>query len=229
MKALVTQSNYIPWKGYFDNIARCDVWVIYDDMQFTRRDWRNRNYVKTPNGLKWLTVPVEVTGKFHQKINETVVAERDWNINHWKQLEQLYRKAPCYGEVSPWVRDLYMSATHTHLTEINLHFARAILQFLGIRAEIKDSREFNLADGKTERLVSICRDLAATTYLTGPAAKDYMEEEQFTKNGIDVVYFDYGGYPEYPQLHPPFEHGVTILDLIFNVGSQARRFLKYFS
>jgi len=229
MKALITQSNYIPWKGYFDNIARCDVWVVYDDMQFTRRDWRNRNYVKTPNGLKWLTVPVEVTGKFHQKINETVVADREWNINHLRQLEQLYRKAPCYDEIGPWVRELYLSATHPRLTDINLHFTKAILEFLGVRTEIKDSREFKLAEEKTERLVSICRDLGATTYLTGPAAKDYMEEDQFKKSGIDIVYSDYSGYPEYNQLFPPFEHGVTILDLIFNVGSQARRYLKYLS
>lgn len=227
MKALITQSNYIPWKGYFDNIAQSDVFVIYDDMQYTRRDWRNRNYIKTDKGLKWLTIPVEVKGKYFQKINETSVAEKDWQIQHWQQLEQTYRKAPFFQEMAPWIKEMYLDATHPFLTEINVHFLTRICNFLGIQTKFLDSRSFTLAEGKTERLVNICKELKADTYLTGPAAKNYMDETLFSNESIDIIYFDYSGYPEYPQLHPPFEHGVTILDLIFNTGNDAKNYLKF--
>jgi len=223
---LITQSNYIPWKGYFDAIASTDVFVIYDDMQYTKRDWRNRNLIKTENGLKWLSIPVEVKGKYFQKINETLISDENWNISHLNILKSNYRNATHYKNVIAWVDTLYLNCNHKLLTDINQYFIENITEFLGIKATIIRSEEFNLAEEKTERLINICTDLNATDYYSGPAAKAYMDEEKFKKQNINVHYFDYSNYPEYNQPNPPFEHGVSILDLIFNKGENARDFLK---
>ena len=222
MKALITQSNYIPWKGYFENIAQADVFVVYDDMQFTKRDWRNRNKIKTAQGSKWLTVPVEVKGKFDQAINATRVSDGDWRRNHVEQIRHAYGKAAHFKDEFPWISGLYETADQENITELNVHFLKAICDRLGINTEFRDSREFVLATDRTERLVSICEQLGATEYLTGPAAKNYMDGSSFAERGINVVYADYEGYPEYPQVHPPFEHGVSIWDVFLNCGDAAR-------
>jgi hypothetical protein len=227
MKVIISQSNYIPWKGYFDNIASSDVFVVYDDMQYTKRDWRNRNYIKTEQGLKWLTIPVEVSGKYFQKINETKISDKTWNLSHWGMLESTYKKAPYFNKYGPWIKELYFTATSEFLTEINIHFLKAFCEFLEIKTIFKDSREFKLAEGKTEKLVQICKELKATEYFTGPAAKNYMDETIFENEKIKIHYFDYSGYKEYTQIHPPFTHGVSIIDLIFHTGSEASKYLKF--
>lgn len=229
MNVMITQSNYIPWKGYFDSIARCDVFVVFDDMQYTRRDWRNRNKIKTPQGPKWLTVPVDVKGKYFQRIRDTKIADPNWPQSHWGSLKQNYKDAPHFKAMSEWVEPLYRDCNFEYLTDVNLHFIRAINAFLGIDTEIRFSSEFELHEDKTQRLVDICKELGATRYLTGSAAKAYMEEDRFEKENMAVEYFDYSGYTEYPQLHGDFEHGVTILDLIFNLGDESPEALKYLS
>ncbi len=225
-KVLITQSNYIPWKGYFDSINICDVFVVYDDMQYTKRDWRNRNQIKTKNGLKWLSIPVEVSGKYSQKINETKIADKTWNKSHLDLLKQSYKSANCYLEVFKFIEEMYMTCNFEYLTEINMHFITKINQFLGITSEIKYSSEFILHEEKTQRLVNICSQLNGTDYFSGPAAKDYMEENKFSEKNINVHYFDYSNYAEYDQLYGEFIQGVSILDLIFNTGAKAPLFMK---
>lgn len=227
MKIIITQSNYIPWKGYFDNIQQADVLVIFDDMQYTRRDWRNRNYIKTPQGLQWLTIPVDVKGKYFQKINETKISDKAWANDHLKQLKQNYSKSTFFKEQILWVESLYETvSTKDYLTEVNTYFIQEICNFLNIKTKIIDSRQFELQEDKTGRLVDVCKALHATEYLTGPAAKSYMDESQFEKENIKLTYLSYEGYPEYPQLYPPFQHGVSILDVIFNCGNESN---KYFT
>ena len=221
MKLIITQSNYIPWKGFFDSMNQVNKIVLYDDMQFTKRDWRNRNLIKTPNGLKWLTIPVEVKGKFHQKINETVISDKSWNIKHLNVLKENYKKADSYKEVIDWVEDLYENCQFDLLSDVNQYFIEKINDYLGIKIEIYRSEKFILEEGKTERLIGICKDLKATEYYSGPAAKNYMDESLFDDESIKVNYFDYSGYKEYPQLYGAFEHGVSVLDLIFNLGEKA--------
>jgi hypothetical protein len=228
-KALITQSNYIPWKGYFDSIAQVDVFVVYDDMQYTKRDWRNRNQIKTPQGLKWLTIPVEVSGKYFQKIRDTKIADKSWNLSHWDILKQNYKSATFFKEMSEWIEPLYKNCEFDFLTDVNMHFINKINEFLGIQTEIRFSSEFELAEEKTQRLVNICKDLNATDYFSGPAAKAYMDETLFNNESISVQYWDYSNYPDYSQLYPPFEHGVSILDLIFNEGENSLHFLKFHS
>lgn len=221
---VITQSNYIPWKGYFDSINQVDTFVIYDDMQYTKRDWRNRNLIKTPSGLKWLTIPVDVKGKFFQKINEAKISDKEWNYKHLNILKENYKKANAYKEVIDWVENLYMDCHFDLLSDVNQYFIQKINTYLDVQTEILRSEQFELANGKTERLLDICKQVGATKYYSGPAAKNYMEEELFSKEGIQLNYFDYKGYQRYPQLHGDFEHGVSILDLIFNMGDDSKNY-----
>jgi len=227
-KVLITQSNYIPWKGYFDAINGVDDVVLYDDMQYTKRDWRNRNKIKTPNGAQWITIPVEVKGKFFQKINETRISEKNWAQGHWKTIVHNYRKAPCFEEMKLFFEELYNKATHTLLSEINYLFIREISSWMGINTTFHFSNQFELKEEKTERLVSICQQLEANIYCTGPAAKNYMNESLFEDAGIEIKYLDYAGYPEYTQLYPPFDHAVSIVDLLFNTAADFRKYMKSF-
>lgn len=225
----ILQSNYIPWKGYFDMIAAVDEFILFDDMQYTRRDWRNRNQIKTPQGVQWLTVPVLVKGKYHQKIRETEIDGADWVLAHWKALEQNYRRAPHFAEVAAWLQPLYLETSYGHLSEMNRCFIEAVCRYLGIGTRITHSWDYALVDGKTERLASLCAQAGGTEYVSGPAAKDYVDEQVFNAMGIKLTWFDYVGYPAYPQLWGEFTHGVTILDLLFNCGKDARRFMRYVS
>lgn len=227
-KLLITQSNYIPWKGYFDNINTVDEFIVYDDMQYTKRDWRNRNQIKTPQGLLWLTVPVVVKGKFFQKINETHVSEKNWGEKHWKTIIANYSKAPYFKLYKDLFETIYRDQSFTDITSINISFIKAVNSVLGIATKITDSREFDLVEGKTERLVDICKQCNATDYYTGPAAKDYMDEGLFKQDNINIHYFDYSSYPQYPQLFGEFNHYVSILDLIFNIGKDAKTYMKTF-
>lgn len=228
-KAIITQSNYIPWKGYFDAIAAVDVFVVYDEMQYTKRDWRNRNMIKTPQGNKWLSIPVEVKGKYFQKINETKVSDKNWTASHWNLLKQNYKDSSHFKEMAEWIEPLYRNCKFDYLSEINIHFIREINKFLEIDTEIVFSKDLNLAEGKTEKLVKICKDLGVNQYFSGPAARNYMDEGLFKQEKVDVAYWDYTNYPEYDQLYGEFEHGVTIFDLIFNKGNSAANYLKFCS
>lgn len=226
-KVAIVQSNYIPWKGYFDMIAAVDEFILYDDMQYTRRDWRNRNQIKTPQGLMWLTVPVQVKGKYHQKIRDTEIDGTEWAALHWKSLAQNYRRAPHYQEVASWLEPLYLGETYTHLSQLNRRFIEAVCQYVGIRTRISNSWDYTLIDGKTERLADLCAQAGGSEYISGPAAKDYVDEQVFTGRGIRLTWFDYAGYPEYPQLWGEFCHGVSMLDLLFNCGQNARRHMRF--
>ena len=227
-KIAISQSNYIPWKGYFDMINMVDEFILYDDMQYTRRDWRNRNKIQTPHGLKWLTIPVKVKGKYFQKINETKISDKDWGKKHWMQIVQNYNKAPYFKEYKDIFERLYLENSEEYLSQINYSFIIAICNILGISTKIRWSNEFKLLDGQTERLLGICKECDADIYLSGPAAKDYFDENLAKREGIKVEWMDYSGYPQYKQRFEPFEHGVTILDLIFNEGCYATKFMKSF-
>jgi hypothetical protein len=227
-KIIITQSNYIPWKGYFDGIHLVDEIILYDDMQYTRRDWRNRNQIKTPQGLQWLTIPVEVKGKFFQKINETRISEADWGHKHWLTLKHNYSKSPYWQIYAERLEQIY----HTEfelLSEVNHTFITQINTWLGIETPIRWSSEFSLAEDRNERLIEICKQTGATDYFSGPAAKAYMDLEAFRSAGIAVHWFNYSGYSEYPQLYGDFTHGVSVLDLLFQTGQEATRYLKSFT
>jgi hypothetical protein len=227
-KIIITQSNYIPWKGYFDSINMVDEFVIYDDMQYTKRDWRNRNMIKTPQGPFWLSVPVEVKGKYFQKIRETRISDKKWAKEHWKTISFNYSKAPNFKEYKDIFEQLYNTMDFDFLSDVNYAFIKTINDILGITTELKWSSDFELKEEKTERLVDICVKESATDYYSGPAAQAYMNEGLFNEKNVNVHYFDYSGYPEYRQLFGEFTHAVSILDLLFNEGKDAKNFMKSF-
>jgi hypothetical protein len=224
----VVQSNYIPWRGYFDLINSVDEFILYDDVQYTIRDWRNRNIIKTQNGPRWLTIPVEVKGKYFQKIKDTVISDTTWGRKHWASIIHNYSRAKYFLIYRELFKDLYLRSEDKLLSQINYRFIIAICQILGIRTTISRSMDYNLVGDKTDRLVHLCKQAGATAYVSGPSAKAYLDEDVFRNEGIAVAYIDYSGYPEYRQLYPPFEPSVTIIDLIFNEGPSATGYMKSF-
>lgn len=225
----ILQSNYIPWKGYFDIIRSVDIFVIYDDVQFTCQDWRNRNKIKTPEGLKWLTIPVHQKGRINKKISEISVAyETNWTKKHWASIYQNYGKAPFFKTYSSIFEGFYATLPERNLllSGINTQLIALINDILKIPTEIVNSADFNIQGERSERLVSFCQQFDCDHYLSGPAAKNYLDTSLFEAAGIQVEWMDYDSYPEYQQLYGSFEHSVTILDLIFNTGPQALSYLS---
>ena len=225
-KLIITQSNYIPWKGYFSAMREATHLVLYDDMQYTKRDWRNRNKLITPNGPKWLSIPIEVKGKYFQKINEAKVSDLEWGVKHWNFIESNYKKSPYFKEYKNYFKELYLNLPSEFLSEINLAFIKRIITLLNINIEILSSKEFKLKGDKTEKLVNICKELNAKKYYTGPAAKNYMDKILFENNNIEIEYYNYSGYPEYKQQWNGFDHSVSILDMFFNLGPKT---INYFN
>jgi hypothetical protein len=219
------QSSYIPWKGYFDLINSSDEFILFDDAQYTVRDWRNRNRIKTREGVAWLSIPVEVKGRQLQRMKDVRVADPHWGERHWKTLTHNYRRAPHFDEYAPLFEELYLSRPEQSLSAINHRFITAICQVLGIDTFIGWSTECALSDGKTKRIVDLCLQRGASRYLSGPTARAYLDPRQFENANIELAFFEYSGYPEYPQLFPPFVHEVSVVDLIFNVGAAARDYL----
>jgi len=228
LRAAISQSNYIPWKGYFDLIHLVDEFVLFDTAQYTRRDWRNRNRIKTANGPEWLTIPVVAKGRYLQSVQATEIEDSSWAKRHWTALSHAYARARYFPTYRKQFEELYLGHHENLLSQVNYRFLIAICGMLGIKTRFSWSSGYPAIEGKTERLVEWCKLLNATEYLTGPAARDYINESLFANAGIKVVYMDYSGYPEYLQLHPPFEHGVSIVDLIFNEGPDSTRYMKSF-
>ncbi|HEY0653478.1 MAG TPA: WbqC family protein [Chryseosolibacter sp.] len=225
-KVAILQSNYIPWKGYFDIIGLVDEFIVYDEVQYTKNDWRNRNRIKTPTGVQWLTIPVSQK-KLSQKISETEVTFTNWGRKNWNAIKSNYSKAPFFKTHSEPLEEFYSTSSLTRISEINRWLINHICGIVGIETEISDSTQYNLNGDPTERLVSLCKQAGAQVYLSGPAAKKYLRTDLFEQEGLRVEWMDYESYPEYPQLYPPFVHAVSILDLIFNVGNNARDYMKF--
>ena len=211
-KIAIVQSNYIPWKGYFDLINLVDEFVLYDDSQYTRRDWRNRNRIKAHGKLSWLTIPVEVKGKYYQKIKDTRISDKTWNKKHWATILHSYRKAKFFNEYRDFFEELYLSTDEDYLSLLNYRFITSINELLGITTKITWSSDYNQVNGKTEKLVNICKETGANEYWSGPAAKEYIDPASFEEEKIKLCWMNYDNYPEYEQPDPPFEHNVSIID-----------------
>jgi len=224
-KVAIVQSNYIPWKGYFDLIAAVDEFVLYDDVQFTKNDWRNRNRIKTPNHTEWLTVPVGQS--INRRIRDVQIANFTWQAKHWKTLVTNYSKCPYFDEVSNWLKPIYLEEKFTYLSVLNRRLIETICIYLNINTVIKNSWDYKVGGGKVERLINLCIQTGGSEYISGPAAKDYISESAFEDKGIKITWFDYDGYTEYPQRWGSFVHNVTILDLLFNCGRNSSHYMKY--
>ncbi|WP_028981470.1 WbqC family protein [Sporocytophaga myxococcoides] len=223
---VILQSNYIPWKGYFDLINSADEFIFYDDVQYTTGDWRNRNKIKTDEGAKWLTIPVGDNIK--RTIKEVRFINKDWKRKHFQTLEKYYSKAPFYESSLPLINKLYFNEIET-LSEFNQSAIKEISNWLGLTTKFNDSSIYAPKGDKIGRLIDILVKTEATEFLCGPAVKNYLKQESIQEKGIALRYFDYSGYKVYHQLFPPFIHEVSILDLIFNEGEHSIEFLKSYS
>ena len=225
---VILQSNYIPWKGYFDLMQAVDEFLIYDEVQFTKNDWRNRNQIVLDGRLKWLSIPVRTAGRFGLPIEQIEIVDPGWAHAHWATIEQAYRKADRFDEVAGRLASLYQTAGKLpRLTDINELLLRGVAELLQIKTELLRA---NIVPRGTEdptaRLVEICKSRGATRYISGPAAKTYLNSAAFEQAGIELRFADYSGYIEYEQNLQPFTHGVSVLDLLFRFGSEARTYLK---
>lgn len=225
-RVAILQSNYIPWKGYFDLIHDVDLFVFYDDVQFTKSDWRHRqsNQDFARCSYQWLSVPVGQ--KLDQDICEVELKSKVWQSKHWRTLEQNYAKCAHFARYREYFEHVYLGTTWRTLSELNKSLVRHVSHaFLGIGAEIADSRAYSASGSKLERLLDLVGKTGATSYLSGPTAKDYIIPERFAERGVELRWKDYSGYPDYPQRFPPFEHGLSVVDLLFNVGPEAPWFI----
>lgn len=228
MRCVILQPSYIPWRGYFHQILKADVFVFYDDVQYDTRGWRNRNRIKTPQGLRWLTIPVHSRGAQTQgtPIKDIPIAwNRPWNDEHWATLEMAYRQAPFFDHYAPLLREFYTLRPEL-LAGFTIDLTIALARALGIDG-VTFLRASTLGAGgrKTGRLIEILTRLGADTYLSGPSARDYIETDLFRQAGIRLEYMRYD-YPQYPQLYPPYEPQVSILDLLFMTGPQALGYIE---
>jgi hypothetical protein len=223
-RVAVIQSNYIPWKGYFDIIHDVDLFVFYDDVQYTKNDWRNRNRIKAPNGPMWLTIP---TGSdIDRLVCDVRLTDTRWAAKHWKSLKQFYSVTPHFKRYEAFFQDVYLGRQWDHLSQLNQHLITAIAtDLLGVKTSFSDSRVYAAQGSKLDRLLDLLEKTGTRTYVSGPAAQDYIQEERFAQQGVNVIYKSYAGYPAYPQRFPPFEHAVSIVDLLFNAGPDTPYFI----
>lgn len=225
--AVVLQPSYVPWRGYFHLIQQADVFVFYDDVQYDKHGWRNRNRIKTAQGTQWLTIPVRAKGNVEEgvRLDQVRTAEApDWARKHATTIRQSYGKAPCFGETWRALEAFWAERTEL-LVDMTIPTTIAMAKLLGIeRTRFVRSSELPVGGGKTERLVNLVRHVGADRYLSGPSAKDYLDEAAFSAAGIRLDYARYD-YAEYPQLHPPYDGQVSVLDLLFMEGARAGRFI----
>ncbi len=224
----ILQSNYIPWVGYFDIIKRSDEFIFYDEVQYTKNDWRNRNKIKTPQGSQWLTIPVRTTDKFGQAIQDVTIPCDIWHKKHWKTIQQNYAQSKHFSVYGDFFKQLYKEAALlTHLSDVNALFISETCKALGINTPLfwsKDIPKKTHENNKTKRLLEILKEMEATTYLSGPSASSYLDVELLEQNNIRVQWMDYPHYKSYPQPHGPFLKHLSIIDLMLNQGASTASF-----
>ena len=227
MKAVILQPSYIPWRGYFHQIHKADVFIFYDDVQFDKHGWRNRNRVKTHQGTQWLTIPVHGRGApvQHTPINQVLIDDRQpWNRKHWMTLEQSYSKAPYFKSYAGWLEAIYQDPPSL-LADFTISLTVEISRQIGIQhTRFLRSSSLEALGTKTERLLHILTQLGADHYISGPSARSYLDENAFATAGITLEYMEYN-YPVYEQLYPPYDPQVSILDLMFMTGPDALAYM----
>lgn len=219
MKAAIIQSNYLPWKGYFDIIHDVDSFVFLEDVQYTKNDWRNRNKIKTPNGTQWITVPVHSDLDkciFQTKIDNS----KKWEEKHKKAIHANYASSCYYDTYKDNIIKIY-NKRFDSISELNIHAIKLICKILDINVKYFNSNDLNITGNKDDKIIKICNKIGAEAYLSGPAAKSYIDENKFEDAGIQLEYKDYLGYPEYSQIWGDFDHFVSIIDVIFNCGEES--------
>ncbi|MFH1073956.1 MAG: WbqC family protein [Candidatus Firestonebacteria bacterium] len=225
MKLSAHQPQYIPWMGYFDKLAKSDIFVFLDNVQYKKREFQNRNKIRTKESFLWLTVPVLTKGKYEQLIRDVEIDNTEnWRKNHFEAIRHNYGKAPFYSEHEEFIRNVY-SKSWEKLAELNIYIIKYIMDYLELKVLLYRESELSIEGFKTERLVNICKKLKADIYLSGLGARDYIEEEKFSAASIKLEYQGFQ-HPVYPQVYGGFETNLSILDLLFNKGKESARMFK---
>lgn len=221
MRCAVLQPSYLPWRGYFHQIQKADVFVFYDDVQYDKHGWRNRNRIKTANGPQWLTVPVSARGNVTDglPIDQVRIADRKWPGKHLASIRQAYAKAPHTDRCLALIEPLLMGE-HERLVDLTIALTEVLADELGIETEFVRSSTLEVGGDRMDRLVGVLERVGATHYISGPAAREYMDEGRLERAGISLEYMEYD-YPEYSQLHPPFEPQVSVIDVLAMAGDAA--------
>jgi hypothetical protein len=228
LKLAIIQPSYVPWRGYFHQIQKADVFMFYDDVQYDKHGWRNRNRVKTANGTIWLTIPVAAAGNVVERtpIKEIrIVWRTPWSRKHWATLQQSYRRAPHFERYAPLLESFY-ARRDEHLAEFTIDLTVALARELGIRQTrfVRSSELRDIEGSGTDRLLALLRAVDADHFISGPTARAYIDEAKVATAGVTLEYMAYD-YPEYEQLHPPYDPRVSILDLLFMKGPEAREYV----
>lgn len=217
MRLVILQPFYLPYSGVFEQVRHADKWVIYDDVQFVRRNWQSRNKIKTQNGTRWLTVPVQHDRG--QAIVDAEIADQHWRDEHWSAIHHAYARAPHHAWVEENLRAFY-ERDWSHLAELNVETFMTLCDMVEVGAEFIRSSEHHLPGSGTERILNYCLELGASNYLSGPSARNYLDEESFADRGIELEYFDFE-HPTYSQLHGEFVPYLSVIDLLANEGPRS--------
>ena len=224
MRVVILQPSFLPWKGYFHQIKRADVFVFLDDVQYDRHGWRNRNRIKTPQGAQWISVDVLTKGNFGHEIREVMINNRvEWNQRIWRAITMNYGKCPYFGEYAAGLEEVLFTKWDT-LSELDIRLTKMIAGWLGCETAFHRSSELDVTGDKISRIIALCRHFNADRYLTGPSARNYLVDDLFLTNGIVLEYQDYV-YPPYPQRYGEFIGEVSIIDVLFNCGPAAPHFI----
>ena len=225
MVVSVHQPQYLPWLGYFDKISRSDVFVLLDNTQYKKREFQNRNKIKTPKGALWLTVPVQTKGTRHQKIREIAISnDANWQRKHWQSIEWNYRKAPFFLQYKDEIQALYGSV-YDKLNILNQSCVRLLMRLLNISTPIVLESDLDVRLTRTDRIIDICQKVGGTSYLSGTGGKAYLDENLLLKSGIELKYQDYI-HPVYSQLFDEFVPYLSVIDLLFNCGKESLKILR---
>jgi hypothetical protein len=225
-KVVILQSNYLPWKGYFELIHQADVFCFYDEVQYTKNDWRNRNRILGPNGLFWITVPVQKDA-VKGKISDAQITNFAWQKKHLRTIEQTYSKSINKTDVLSLLEPIYLDQEWTSISQLNQHLIQVISKYIGITTEFKNSAKFELKGDRVDKLIYLIQQLKGTEYVSGPSAKDYLTENKglFQSNDITLTYKKYGPYLQYNNKKKEFEDYVSILDLLMNTPNN--QYIEY--
>jgi hypothetical protein len=221
----ILQPGYLPWLGFFEQICRCDVFVLYDDVQFERGSWRNRNRIKTPSGPHWLTVPVLRKGEGFCLIKDVVInSSVPWQKKHIKAIAQHYSKAPFFGHYAEGLFDI-LNRPWRFLIDLDVELIYWLVTELSIETPIVLSSDLGIPGDNVQRLIGIIHSLGGNHFYEGSAGKNYIDVRLFEKEGIFVTFQEYG-HPRYPQLYGDFMSHLSIIDLLFNCGPESLHILK---
>lgn len=213
-KVVVTQPNYLPWRGHFALLSEADVIVFLDDVQFTKRDWRNRNIIVSREGTQWLSIPVESKGRFKQTIRETRINDPEWKKRHWRTLKFTYERCAGWTSFADLFGEYYSAPTSPFLVDELLMSLDLCCRALGIRTQVQLGSELPGSVDPTRRLIEKVSAVDGSRYLSGPSARRYLDEVQFKRSGIEVCWYEYPQFRPYRQLQEGFTEHVSIADLL---------------